>query len=366
MRRGSAAVGVALAVLCGTFAGSAGAQKTDGGEDGPRSTAAERAQRQAGLELLTYVPGSYDQGCLIETDADIAGSALVAPYAASLEAYLVCRTDDEAIVLHAFKLDSEAAVNGYYDSYTPEGLDPSINECGGDGTWGDGTGRLKCYGTVDEGSAIVWTFPSDGLVFAAFRHDRDFDALNAWWSESGPPVDDRPAPTKLVSDVDWTRNADLLRKSVPKELRRTCRNPRISADELGELFRDRLTLRTVLFCHPGSAADRMVVVDFQFREGAEAYVEAFAPLADEETPRAQSGGVDCEGSGTWSRGSSRKTAGDYVCFFNGAGGVAIVWSDDKQGIALSVGRDDGDAEKLIRFYNQKAGPVPNPGLASSS
>lgn len=365
MRRGAALAGAVLVVLFGAFVGPAGAQQTEGGEDGPRSTATERAQRQAGLELLTYVPASYDDSCLIETDEDIAGDAFVAALGARLQAWIVCRTDDDAIVLHAFKLDGEDAVNTLYDAYSPGGLDPNTPGCESDGTWNNGEGRRKCYLTEGGGSAIIWTLPADGVVFSAFRSDDDVAALEEWWSDSSPPIADPPAPTELVSDADWEENARILRKSVPKAFRSTCTNPRISAEELGDLFRNRLTMRTALLCDPGSGVDDMGVIDFQFVESAQAYVEVFADLTDGETPQVQSGGVDCEGSGTWSRASSREVAGDYACNFDDDGSVSIVWTDDDQGIALFAQRDDGDAEKLIRFYNQKAGPVPNPALSSS-
>jgi len=377
MRRGAALAGAVLVVLCGAFAGSAGAQPTHGGDDGPRtvlddprtgedgtrSTAAERAQRQAGLELLTYLPAAYDDECLIETDEDIAGDAFVAALGASLQAWLVCTTDDDAILLHAFKLDSESAVNTLYDAYSPGGLNPNTPGCETDDTWNDGEGRRKCYLREGGGSALIWTLPAEEVVFSAFRSDGDVAALEAWWSDSSPPIDDPPEPTALVSDADWEENARILRKSVPKGFRSTCTNPAISADELGGLFRDRLALRTVLFCDPGSGIDEMAVIDFQLIENAQAYVEAVANVVDEETPQVTSDGTDCEGSGTWSHASSRKTAGDYACFFGDDGAVTIVWSDDEQGIVLHAKRDDGDAEELIRFYSEEAGPAPNPALS---
>lgn len=363
MSRGIAGVAaIAFALSTGLIA-PAVAQPAPVLDRGALSTDAERAQRRAGLELLTYVPAAYDKRCLIQTDDDIATDPLIGRYAGVLQAFLICGTDDDAITLHMFKLADEDAVNSLYDAYTPNGLDPNAPGCETDGTWGEGRGRLKCYLGDGGGSVLIWTLPSGNAIFTAIRSDNDVAALNAWWESSSPPIDDPPAPDELVSDGQWRRNARILRKSVPEGFRGSCTVPAISADELGGLHRDRLALRTVLFCSPGNGIDTYYVAGFRSREASQAFLDNFDALVDEEAPRVQAGGVTCEGQGTWSRGASRAPTGERLCYFADDGGVFMVWTDRRQGIALAAGRSDGNAAKLIQFYKREAGPLPNPSAS---
>ncbi len=361
MRRRIALVGVALALVGGVLVSPAGAGGEDDGDESV-SSANEQVQRRAGLELLTLLPESYDAGCRIQTDDDVAADPLLLPLVSRVQAFLVCPTDVAAHTLYITKLDGEDAVNSLYDSYTPGGLDSDIPGCETDDTWGDGRGRYKCYVTVGGQSAVIWTLPEENTVFGVFSND-PMSALEEWWASEAPPIDDPPEPDEIVSDDEWTDNSRLLRKSVPKGLRDTCAVPPIEAEALGGLYRNRLYLRTVLFCEAGGGVTTYYFADFQTRASAQAYLDAHEFQVDEEVPRVESESADCEGTGTWSRRSTGRSAGDYLCYFADDGAVFIIWTDRRQGIAVVAAREDGDADKLLQFYADEAGPLPNPALS---
>ena len=85
-----------------------------------------------------------------------------------------------------------------------------------------------------------------------------------------------------MSDTDWQKNASVLTRSVPKDLRATCDAKPLSERSLGDLYRNILFLRTVVSCDPGQGVDTYFLVDFQSRTTAEGFIDVFAPLVDEE------------------------------------------------------------------------------------
>jgi hypothetical protein len=361
MRARGGLVALFVAVASVASMTPAGAGKTD--DEVPVSDAAERAQREAGLEILALIPGAYDSACLLQTEGDIATDPLLAPFADRLLAFVACPTNDDEITLHGFKFPDAASMSALYDAYTPGGLNPETPGCETDGTWGDGRGRYKCFATTTGGSAVIWTVDAQDVVFTAFSPNGDISALESWWETDAPPIDDPPEPAELVGDDEWVENSTTLRASIPKSFRKSCRVPQLAYESLGEATRNRLYLRTALFCEPGGGVDSYLALDFQTRTSAKGYVEAFEFEVDEAEPSVESESADCEASGTWSRAAGQKPAGDYVCYFTDSGGVFIIWSDRRQGIALVAGRTDGDAEKLLEFYADAAGPLPNPALS---
>src|SRR4029450_13138586 len=97
-----------------------------GGISGAVSTAAERANREAGHAIVALVPGSYDQRCRIQTDADVAGDPLTAPFQPRIGGRVLSDTDDRASRLFATRLTDEGSVDALFDAYTPGGVDPNV------------------------------------------------------------------------------------------------------------------------------------------------------------------------------------------------------------------------------------------------
>ena len=332
-----------------------------GASNGARDTSDEDVRREAGLDVLALIPGAYDHDCLFRTSFDIQTDPLLGRRSGLVLAFLRCSTNDDEIFLDAITLADDDAVNDLYDAYSPGGLDTNTPGCESDDTWDKG--RYKCFATEGGGSAVIWTLDSEYVVFGAFSTNGDIAALEEWWENDAPPLNDPPPPGKPVSDTDWRKNAAVLVKSVPKDLRATCDASPLSERGLEDLYRNILFLRTVVSCDPGQGIDTYYLVDFQSRATAAGYIDAFAPLVDRagQPSVVESDGGSCPGSGTWSRRSSAKTAGRFICYFTEDGRVVIAWNDKRQGIVLVAVRGDGDAEQLLDFYNS-AGPIPNPTL----
>ena len=357
---------LAIGMLVGALGApiSASPAHAGGGDAVPSaslSTPAERAERAAGLlELLAVVPGEYDQRCLIQTRTDLAADPVLLPFEPRIDAALQCIADD-GVTVFAYKLADAATVDAALFNFFIEPQNPNLAGCESEGTWGEGRWAREVLSERRRPLATVaWTAPDAEMLFATRRVDGDLARVNTWWeSPSSPPLSDPPPPDELVSDHTWQKNAKVLRRSVPKRLRRSCDVPAISEAELGPLFRDRLVLRTVLHCDPRPDT-RLTVLDFRYRENSSAYVEAHVP---EDAPVTKTTGVDCPGVGyTSSHPKSDDLRLEYVCFVDAAGQATIVWKNDQQGIALRAVRTDGDLEALERFYSQ-AGPVPNPQLS---
>jgi hypothetical protein len=357
MCKGLVSIIALLALAGGALASPAAAQPTG---DEPISTAAERANRTAGNQLLSLIPSSYEARCRIHTDEDVATDPLLGAFADRIEAFVYCLTPDNTTNVHAIRFDDVDAVDALYEAYTPGGLAGQAPECATDGTWNEGQGRHKCFigGTVAQ---YAWTFPAENTVFLASRGDGDMAALTAFWeSDEAPPVGDAEVQP-IVTDAQWRSNGRLLRKSVPKDIRGSCELAGVSTDGLGGLHRDRLHMRAALGCSPGNGLG-VQYASFDRPDSAQAFIDFVALGADEDTPRAEAGGVECEGTGTWSRRS--RTVGDYACLYDvaGPGSIGMSWVDRTQSVAVVVNHVDGDLDATIQFF-EDGGPLANKALA---
>ena len=227
--------------------------------------------------------------------------------------------------------------NSLYDAYTPNGFSGGAPGCDTEGTWGDGEGRLKCYST-GSGSGVVWTLEADNLVFAAFRGDDDVErALRV--VEARCAADRRSSGRDQAAD----RRAMACERAGPGQVGAEGAPRFVPAP--GHQFRGPRT--SVSQCPAGPRGvdlrprrwrHRLRFVSLESRRAVQAYADAYAPAVDEEAPRVQSDGVDCEGAGTWSRRGGQG-GGDRLCWFEASGLVAMLWTDNSQAVVVEAARE---------------------------
>ena len=341
--------------------------------------ATERVERQATIELLASIPGSYREGCQIFDT--LANDTTLGQFAGHIVASMRCYPASGADVVFYTQFDGVAAMDAAFDAYNPQPGD-GTDGCPGTGTWsqrGATAGRWTCYlaenfDNVPAAAVINWTHAGSAILANAYRRDDDIAALDTWWTSAdagplaAPSTDGLPS---VLSARQWLDNAAALkRRSVPASHRASCHPAALTADSLGPaLYPVRMWLVAALFCRargvgvvdyyefaPGSTggarAERVTALSSFFARQADGEV-------DEEEPRVTAASLDCESRGTWSRKGHE--VGEYACWYVGDGETAdyaaMEWTDTGLGILGYATSVDGRAAPLLRFWANDAGPV---------
>lgn len=366
-RRAGAIVGALLVALAAAPSVARAAPLGRPSELRSVSTQSERAERQAALELLAFVPMSYRGTCYIDEKPSLAD------FRDQIAVELGCVPSSGAARVFYTQFDDAAAMDAAFENYLPTDLGPgSPDECPATGEWvrGDTTvGRWACYLDDQTGLAnMVWTDSANGILSGAIRGDDDLSALSEWWSteDAGPLAvtvgSGSPVP---VSDADWVANAQSLRDDyVPRVERRSCRVENLTPLSMGEdLYAVRMWLSTAITCD-GTGVDYVRYVQYRPDvtldgiQPLDGYMQASTVNVDEPSPRVKWDTLSCESSGTWSKRHRR--VGEYTCVYahSGKHDVAIMeWSEHYENVVGQAVREDGRAVPLLRFWQREAGPI---------